>query len=108
MAGLYDTLFQNPDITLGIEEKKMDIHNFYSAIVDYVSGNTTRNQIINFYPLSGEQITELDILLASVDALSTIQEKLSWLMQFQAVMLLSWQDIKYDDRASFVARLELL
>lgn len=108
MAGLFETLFQDPDITLGIEEKKMDIYNIYSGIVDYVSGNTTRNQIIAFYPLAGEQITELDILLAAVDALSTIQEKLSWLMQFEAVLLLASQKIKYDDRASFVARLELL
>ena len=107
MAGLFDTLFQYPDLTVGIEEKKMDIYNFYSGLVDYVSGNTTRNQIINFYPLSGEQITELDILLTAVDALSTVQEKLSWLMQFQAVLLLAWQDIKYDDKASFVARLGL-
>lgn len=108
MAGLFETLFQDPDINLGIEEKKLDIYNLYSGIVDYVSGNTTRNQIVNFYPMNSEQIAELDILLTAVDALSTIQEKLSWLMQFQAVMLLASQKIKYDDRASFVARLELL
>ena len=103
MADLFETLFANSAILLG----QYNIHSFYAGIVDYVSGNTTRTQIINFLKLSGDQITELDVLLTAVDALSTIQEKLSWLMQFQAVLFLASRGIKYKDRASFVARLGL-
>jgi hypothetical protein len=87
MADLFDTLFPDPDLDLAFG-RSADIHNFFAGVVDYVSGDTTRTQIINFLDLSGDQVTELDTLLAAVDALGTIQDKLSWLMQFQAVLLL--------------------
>ena len=106
MADLFDTLFPDPNLPLDFA-RNMDIHNFFAGIVDYVSGNTTRIQIIVFFKLSGDQITELDILLTAVDALSTIQDKLSWLMQFQSVLLLASQKIKYMNKASFVERLGL-
>ena len=107
MADLFDTLFPDHSTIFFPSGRNMDIHNFFAGIVDYVSGNTTRIQIINFLNLSGGQITQLDILLDAVDALSTVQDKLSWLMQFQSVLLLASQKIRYKDKASFVARLGL-
>lgn len=106
MADLFDTLFPTPgqDLTF---PRVVDIDNFYAGLVDYVSGNTTRTQIINFLDLTGDQVTELDILLGAVDALVTVQEKISWLLQFRSVLILASRGIKYDTKSAFVTRLGL-
>lgn len=78
---------------------------FWAAIGDYVAGETTANQIKIGFELNTQSQAELDVLLAHVDGLSGLDEKMAWMMQFQAVCMLSVGGYKYLDQASFKTRL---
>jgi len=109
MPDLFDTFFPDPvdpEDPLAFP-RTMDISTFYFGIVDYVSGNTTRAQIISFLSLDSEQTAQLDILLATVDGITTIAGKVRWLLEFQAALHLAAFGIKYTTKADFAARLGL-
>jgi hypothetical protein len=107
MADLFDRLFSS-----SIEEPlpfshAVDIRTFHAGFSDYVSGNTTRAQIISFMDLTGQEVTDLDVLLGAVDAISSAQGKLQWLTELRAVLELANAGIKYDTKSAFVARMGL-
>lgn len=77
----------------------------YVSMADYASGNTTRNQIVSALSLTAEQTTDLDALLAQIDALTTLPTKMSFLLQFEAVMEIALLGFKYTDKTSFKTRL---
>ena len=106
MADLFDLIFQDPGELLP-EGNTIGVNTFYAGIVDYVAGDTTRNQIVNFLQLTGAEVTDLDTLLAAVDAIATLDGKISWLMQLDAVLTLAKQGIKYNTKSAFAARLGL-
>ena len=103
MADLFDRLFPtNSEVT-----EKISIHQFIAATTDYVAGYTTRAQVIAAWTLDAEAVVDLDVLLTAVDALGTLAEKLRFVAEFDAVMLLAEGELKYTTKIAFKARLGL-
>ena len=97
---LFDRLFNDDDT-------KIAVHTLFSALVDYAEGGTTRTQIINGLSLSTAAITDLDVLLLSIDSESGVVNKIRWATNFHAVGLVAEDGLKYTDKASFKTRLGL-
>jgi hypothetical protein len=76
MADLFDRLFVDKDIA---------VHSFHAATVDYIAGETTRNQIIVFWSMDSEAQTDLNNFLDSVDGISGTTNKLAFATELDAV-----------------------
>ena len=63
MTDLFDRLFPE-------DGDNIPIHYFYSALVDYVTRNTTRAQIVAYWSLDAEAEANLDVLCDDLDVLS--------------------------------------
>ena len=99
MTDLYDRLF--------VQDDSIAVHYFSAAIVDYMTGNTTRNQIIGAWALDAEATTDLDVLLDALNALTGLAEKLRFVAEMDAVNLLAESKLKYTTKASYATRLGL-
>lgn len=107
MSDLFETLFDDSVDTEGllVHRHNFDWHDFHAGIVDYIAGETTRNQIVAALDLQDEQITDLDALLSAINALGTLVEKIRFVIEMQAVMQLAKRGYKYTSKAAFRARL---
>lgn len=101
---LFTRIISAPSTTapgpIGVEE-------FWGAIVDYMAGETTANEIKIGFEMDQEEQDDLDTLLAAIDALTGLDEKLSYAMQLQAVLYMAAGGKKYADQASFRTRMGL-
>jgi hypothetical protein len=102
MADLFDRLF-SPDPDVG----NIAVHSFHAAIVDYGAGETTRQQIIDYWALDSEAQTDLGALCDAIDALVGKVEKLTFGAELHAVMLMTEQGAKYTSKTAFKTRLGL-
>ena len=104
---LFDTII-NPDFDANgqlISPGNITSRILYVAMVDYAAGQTTRNQIVAAFSLTPEQTTDLDALLAQINARPTAEGKMVFIGQFEAVMEIALLGLKYTDKASFKTRL---
>jgi hypothetical protein len=83
------------------------VHGFHAAISDYMVGETTRAQIIAVWSLDAEATADLDVLLATVDALTGIENKLRFVTELDAVMNLAELGLRYHTKSAFATRLGL-
>jgi hypothetical protein len=81
------------------------IHEFEAALVDYMAGQTTRAQIIAAYSLDAEATVQLDSLLNKIAALGTKTDKVGFITEFKAIMILAEAGRKYTSRTLFSTRL---
>lgn len=101
MTNLYERLFPDDGAD------NIPIHAFHAAIVDYMAGHTTRTQIVNAWALDAEAQADLDVLLAAVNALPALNDKLRFITEMDAVNKLAAADLKYNTRAAYATRLGL-
>jgi len=88
------------------ETENLPIHYFRAALGDYAHGYTTRAEIINYWSLDAEAQTDLDVLLAVIDA-ETALGKVAFLVELHDVMLITEAGAKYTEKADFKTRLGL-
>ena len=100
MADLFDRLFP-------AEGENIPVHYFFSALVDYATGNTTRVQIVNYWSLDAEAEADLDTLCDAMDAEVGRANKLVFGTELHAVLMFAEAGAKYATKAAFVARLGL-
>jgi len=103
MARLFDRLFPEDEA-----ESKIAVHAFHAAIVDYMAGESTRNQIVGAWSMDGSTAADLDLLLAAVDGLSGLDEKLRFVAEMDAVNTLAEAGLKYVTQESYATRLGLV
>lgn len=104
---LFDTII-NPDFDVDgnlLSPGNITSRMLYVAMVDYAAGQTTRNQIVAAFSMTVEQTTDLDALLAEIDARATPEAKMIYIAQFEAVMEIALLGLKYTDKPSFKTRL---
>lgn len=73
--------------------QKLNIHRFGAALRQMAAGELTRQQIIDAFALTGDDVTELDALIATHTALGTGNAnaafaKASWLNRLDDVFVL--------------------
>lgn len=100
MADLFDRLFDE-DI-----EENIAVHYFRAALGDYATGNTTRAQIISFWSLDAEAVTDLDVLLTRIDSSGNLGKAI-FLLELHDVMMIAEAGAKYQTKAEFKTRLGL-
>ncbi len=99
------SLFERAISRPSLSHFPIPIEEFWGSIVDYMAGETTANEIkVGFHMDQSEQ-DDLDVLLAAVDALATLDEKLRYAMELQAVMFMARGGKKYADQTSFRTRM---
>ena len=99
---LYDMLFGDVD-----GDYIINVHNFEAAIVEYMAGEVTRAQIMGALGLSGQAEADMNTVLDAVDALSTVQQKLVFVGEMNAVNHLAEQGLRYTTKAAYAARMGL-
>ena len=114
MTDLFDRLFPGDSAV-----ENIGVHVFHAAIVDYIAGHTTRNQIVGVWALDTEATTDLDVLLAAVDALDpedpedpvqvvmSLVSKLQFITEMDTVNKLAEDDLKYNTKSAYRTRLGL-
>lgn len=75
------------------DDTKVSVHRFGAALRQWAAGQLTRQQIIDGFALAGDDVTNLDALQASYNALpennaGTIGLKVAWLHRMEDVFLL--------------------
>lgn len=99
---LFDRLFPADP-----EEENIAVHYFFSALVDYAAGETTRQQIISYWNLDTEAQVDLNALCDHIDSLATPVAKMAFGTELHAVLMFAEAGAKYTDKANFRARLGL-
>ena len=102
MADLFDRLFPDDPAVENIA-----VHYFFSALVDYAAGETTRAQIITFWALDAEAQTDLNTLCDAIDAKPTTTEKMVFGTELHAVLMFAEAGAKYTTKTAFKTRLGL-
>lgn len=102
MADLFDRLFPTSPTN-----DKIAVHYFRAAISDYVAGYTTQNQIITAFGLDTDAQADLTVLCNAVDALTTVTEKMRWLIELHDVMMIAESGLKYSTKSAFKTRMGL-
>jgi hypothetical protein len=102
MTDLFDRLYPTDP-----SEENISVHYLFAALVDYAMGETTRQQIIDYWLLDTEAQADLDILCDAIDALSSTVAKLSFATELHAVMQLAEGGAKYNTKSAFATRLGL-
>ena len=104
MTDLFERLFPR---LAGIEDlENISIHSFRAALGDYATGNTTRAQIVNYWSLDTDAQTDLDVLLAEIDA-GNSAARVRFLVELHDVMLITEEGAKYQTKAEFRTRMGL-
>lgn len=75
------------------DSTKITIHRFGAALRQWAAGQLTRQQVIDGFTLTGSDVTELDALRATYDALGTGNSaaafaKSAWLYRMEDVFIL--------------------
>lgn len=104
MADLFERCFPENVFTA---TNTISLHLLEAAVIDYVTGNTTRQQMINHWNLDPEAVTQLDKLLDWIDAKPTTIEKIVAMMEWSAVNIMAQEGLKYNTPAAYAARLGL-
>ena len=102
MPDLFDRLFPSDPAQVNIA-----VHYFFSALVDYAAGETTRAQIINYWSLNADAQVDLNALCDHIDALPTSTAKMAWGTELHAVLMFAEAGAKYNTKAAFKTRLGL-
>jgi hypothetical protein len=102
MADLFDRLFP-----ADASEKNISAHYFFSALVDYAAGETTRQQIIDWWTLDTDAQADLNALCDQIDAISGATNKMAWGTELHAVLMFVEAGAKYTTKAAFRTRLGL-
>lgn len=98
MADLYDR-FQATD------NSKISVHAFHAALADYLQGSgLTKANIVTIFALDTSASANLDTVIAKIDGIAGVQNKLRVMTSFEALLLLMEHGLAYTDRTSFVAR----
>lgn len=100
MADLYDRLFLD-------DETGIATHAFTGALVDYVTGNSTRGQIIAFFAMDSEAQVDFNTVCDAFDGMATTLDKVVYLTEFEAVMNVAKAGAKYTTKSAFRTRLGL-
>jgi len=53
------------------DSTKIGVHRFGAALREFAAGGLTRNQIVSAFELAGSDVTELDALIATYQAMGT-------------------------------------
>lgn len=101
MADLFDRLFPTG------EGANIPIHEFVAALTDYAAGETTKTQIINYYGLDTDAQTDLTALTDAIDALTGKTNKVAFILELDAVMLMAAHGAKYTTKSAFKTRMGL-
>lgn len=101
MTDLFDRLFPMGN------EANIPGHYFRASVGDYVSGNTTRQEIINYWSLDSEAQADLNVLLDAVDGIGGSAGKARFLLELHDVLMISEAGAKYTTKASFKTRMGL-
>lgn len=101
MTDLYERLFE-PEAGVA----NIAVHYFRAALGDYATGNTTRTEIVAYWSLDTEAQTDLDVLLAVIDAGTAIQ-KVAFLLELHDVLMITEAGAKYQTKAEFKTRMGL-
>lgn len=101
MADLFDRLFPTDD------SENIALHSFHAAVVDYIAGETTRQQIIDYWTLDTEAQADLNAFLDAVDAITGAVNKLAFATELDAVMKMAEEGAKYTTKTAFKTRLGL-
>lgn len=101
MADLFDRIFPTDE-----ELPNIPIHAFRAALGDYAAGYTTATEIINYWSLDASAQSDLNVLLAEIDA-STPTQKALFLLQLHDVLMIAEVGAKYTTKAEFKTRLGL-
>lgn len=72
---------------------KISVHRFGASLRQWAAGQLTRQQVIDGFALTGSDITELDALRATYDAMATGNAnaafaKAAWLYRMEDVLIL--------------------
>lgn len=102
MASLFERLFPTDPATDNIP-----VHGFHAAITEYIAGEINRNHIIMAWDLDTEAQNQLDTLLAAVDALVGLDQKLRFVAELNSVMTLAELKLRYTTPQDFATRLGL-
>jgi len=75
------------------DESKITVHRFGAALRQMAGGQLTRQQIIDAFQLAGDDITQLDAMIATYQAMPTNNTantfaKAAWLDRMEDVFLL--------------------
>lgn len=100
---LYEKLFSQDD-----EVVRIGCHLFEAAMVEYMRENISKNQMISAWTLDSEAESDLTIILAAVDGLTSILEKLTFLQELSAVNILAEAGLMYTTRLAWATRLGLV
>lgn len=102
MPDLFDRLFPtDPDAD------NIPVHHFFSALVDYAAGYTTRAQITAYWNLDADAQVDLNTMCDHIDGLPSAIAKVAWGTELHAVLMFSEAGAKYNTKATFRTRLGL-
>lgn len=99
MADLFDRLYPPDPDTRAISP-----HYLRAALGDYATGNTTRQQIIDYWLLDAEAQADLGFLCDAIDG-KTALEKAQFLLELHDVMMIAEAGAKYTTKSAFRERL---
>ena len=100
MADLFDRLFPAEANT-----ENIPVHYFFAALVDYAAGETTRQQMINYWAMDSEAQADLNALCDHIDGLSGLGAKLTFALELHAVFMFAEAGAKYTSKVDFRTRL---
>lgn len=105
MSGIYDRI--------GVAEDNVPVHFLSNAIVLYSEGIFTKPQILSAInelvttSMAGDEITDLQALADGVDAEVGVQNKIRYLLRFQALAEAKERGVTLIDETVFRAQLSL-
>lgn len=102
MADLFERLYPDDSGT-----ENIPVHIFFAVVIDYMAGETTRQQIINYWQLDAEAQSDLNALCNHIDGLTGVLNKLVFTEELHAVMMMAETGAKYVTKAAFRDRLGL-
>lgn len=98
MADLFDRF-------TATDASKIHVHAFHAALADYLfAGGITKAEIVDAWALDTQASANLDAVIAKIDAQATVQNKLRVMESFGALLILLEEGIRYNTRATFIAR----
>ena len=82
---------------------------FWAALYELAKGKVTRQQIINYFELVGDEVTDLDYIIGRYNAQPNATAKASFVETLRAVFMLAESKVPgYSTRAQLVARIDAI
>ncbi|MFY9326496.1 MAG: hypothetical protein WAO76_00510 [Georgfuchsia sp.] len=86
--------------------QKLSINTFWALLYELAKGKVSRLQLINYFQLSAEEITELDWIIARYNAQPNATAKASFVELMQVVFMLAEARVPgYTSNAELAARI---